>query len=370
MQRQRIMVVGQYMWPWYQEACAMALERLGCAVERFGWFGDFHSWRTGQLEPVYHSFLHRLQARIHAGPTVWKIQQRLVRRAKKIQPDIVWFYNVQLISPGIVKVLKKVLPRATFAQYANDNPFSCSAQPGLWRNFIASVPLFDVHFSFRLNNIEDYKKYGARTVHLLRAYFIPNEDYPVPRREIPNRFKCDVVFAGHYEADDRVQMLEAICHAGLQLNLYGGGWDKALSRLRPDSPLRKKYPINPVTGQDYRKAICGSKVALCFLSTLNRDTYTRRSFQIPAMKTTMLSQYTADLQDLYVENKEIVFFRNKAETVHKLKTLLKNETWRRSVAEAGYAKVYNAGHDVQSRMRVWLEQIEHWQKSNLEKHSH
>ena len=37
----KILIVGDYMWDWYQEACAKALELLGCNVNRFGWFEDF-----------------------------------------------------------------------------------------------------------------------------------------------------------------------------------------------------------------------------------------------------------------------------------------------------------------------------------------
>jgi len=350
----RILLVGDYMWPWYQEICATALESLGCEVERFGWFADFRHWRDGHTEPFYHSLWHRIQARYHTGPTVWKIEKRLLHWAATFQPEIVWFYNVHLISPSVVKAMRQALPRTTFVQYANDNPFSASARPGLWRNFLASIPLFDVHFSYRLNNIADYQRCGAQSIHLLRSYFIPEEDYPVAQEAIPARFKCDVVFAGHYEDDGRVEMLEAISHAGYRLNLFGGGWDAALPNLNADSPLRAKYPISPVTKADYRYAICGAKVALCFLSTLNHDTYTRRSFQIPAMEVAMLSQYTDDLATLYRPDTEAVFFRDKQELIAKLAQLLGDNAWRQSVAKAGYAKVYAAGHDVDNRMRQFL----------------
>ena len=353
----RVLIVGDYMWPWYQEVCATALEKHGCEVVRFGWFDDFRHRREGRSEPFYHSLWHRIQYRLHTGPTVWQIYRRLKRQAAAVRPDIVWFYNVQLIAPSVVKALKTALPNAIFVQYANDNPFSAAAKPGLWRNYLSSIPLFDVHFSYRLNNIADYQRFGAQSIHLLRSYFIPEEDYPVAQDEVPARFKCDVVFAGHYENDGRVELLEAICQAGYRLNLFGGGWDAALPKLQADSPLRAKYPISPVTNADYRYAICGAKVGLCFLSTLNHDTYTRRSFQIPAMEVAMLSQYTDDLATLYMPDTEAVFFRDKQELIAKLAKLLGDDSWRQSVAKAGYAKVYAAGHDVTSRMKVWLNDL-------------
>jgi len=258
-----------------------------------------------------------------------------------------------------------LIPCATFCQYANDNPFNKAAKPGLWRNYLASIKYFDLNFSYRHNNIWDYHRYGAKNVHLLRAYFIPAVDYPEPLNTIPERFKYDVVFAGHYEDDGRVEMLEAICETGFNLRLYGGGWDAALLRLRADSPLRAQFPVSPVTGAEYRYAICGAKVALCFLSTLNHDTYTRRSFQIPAMKTAMLSQYTDDLATLFKPDEEAMFFRDKIELLDKLKLLIGDPAIRASIAEAGYRRIYADGHDVRARMGAWLKETLQWRANNV-----
>ena len=71
----------------------------------------------------------------------------------------------------------------------------------------------------------------------------------------------------------------------------------------------------------------------------------------------MLSQYTDDLAGLYEEDKEVVFFRSQTELLDKLNRLLSDDPWRVSVADAGYAKVYAAGNDVESRMRLWLFQV-------------
>jgi len=354
---QRVLLVGEYMWPWYQEACADALERQGCTVSRFGWVNDFYIWDDGCSEPRYRTIMHRVQYRLKTGPTVWRIEKKLLREAEEFNPSIVWFYNVQLIRPTVVRKMRQMLPNAIFVQYANDNPFSTTALPRLWHHYLASIYLFDIHFVYRHNNISDYQLRGSKNIHLLRSYFILEEDYPVAQEKIPERFKCDVVFAGHYEDDGRVEMLEAICSAGYKLNLFGGGWKAAVSKLRADSPLLELYPIGPATKDDYRYAICGAKVSLCFLSTLNCDTYTRRNFQIPAMKVAMLSQYSDDLADLFVEDKEVVFFKSSQDLLVKLERLLGDKAWRDSVATSGFEKVHSAGHHVQGRMKGWLEDV-------------
>lgn len=353
----KILLVGDYSWPWYEEACAKALELKSCEVKRFGWINRFKKWLPNKSEPIYKSLFHRIQYRLFFGPTVWTIENDLQKVSIEFNPDIVWFYNVQLISPKAVLCMRRSLPNAVFCQYSNDNPFSKEAKPLLWRNYLASIKFFDIHHIYRQTNIDDYKRFGSKNIKLLRSYFIPSEDKPVDKIEIPEKFICDVVFAGHYEDDGRITLLEEICKAGFKLNLFGGGWEKAIPKLSFESPLRKYFPISPVTGKDYQFAICGAKVALCFLSKLNKDTYTRRNFQIPAMKVAMLSQHTSDLVKLFEPNKEAMFFRSSHELLGNLRNLIQDSNLRSSIAEAGYNRVYADGHDVYSRMNLWLKQV-------------
>ncbi len=351
----RILVVGDFMWPWYQEACSLALESNGNVVERFGWFDEFRYWISGKTEPKYHSFFHRLQYRFSFGPIIWSLEKKLMTRIIDFNPDVIWFFNVKIISYQIVRKIKTNLPNSILVQYSNDNPFSEHVKIGIWKKYLKSIPFFDFHFAYRLNNIDDYIKHGARQVFLLRSYFIPEEDFPVPMELIPEKFHCDIVFAGHFEDDGRVQILESICKSGFKLNLFGGGWDK--SKISQDSPLLNLFPIMPVTNDDYRFAICGAKVALCLLSTLNRDSYTRRCFQIPAMKQVLLCQYTDDMANMFIPDKEAIYFNNSVELIEKLSFLISDVAFRIQIANNGYDKVYNSGHDVNSRMKTFLNKI-------------
>ena len=267
------------------------------------------------------------------------------------------FYNVLLIPPKIILEIKKALPQTQLCQYANDDPFAKDAKFFLWNHFLNSIKYFDKHFAYRESNIQEFHKYGAKKVDLLRSYFIPEEDYPMDQSQIEDQFKCDVLFAGHYEDDSRVEFLESIMDSGYSLNLFGGGWNAALPKLRKDSPLKSKFPISPVTGDDYRQAICGSKLALCFLSKLNNDTYTRRNFQIPAMKTCMLSEYTSDLANMFLENEEVLFFKTKNEMLEKISLVIKNPDLRDKIAEKGYKRVYLDGHDVYQRAKIFLKSL-------------
>jgi spore maturation protein CgeB len=109
--------------------------------------------------------------------------------------------------------------------------------------------------------------------------------------------------------------------------------------------------VRLVWGNEYNLALCGAKVALVFLSKLNRDTYTRRTFEIPGSGTAMLSEYTDDLAELFKEGSEIEFFRNPEQMLQKISSYLGDEKRRHSIAKSGHDRVLADGHDVVSRMK-------------------
>jgi len=116
-------------------------------------------------------------------------------------------------------------------------------------------------------------------------------------------------------------------------------------------------PVRLVWGDDYNRALSGAKIALCFFSKLNRDTYTRRCFEIPATNTLLLSEYSDDLASIYREGIDAVFFRTKDEMIIKIQKYLGDYQLRSTVAASGFQRVYAEGHDVISRMKQVVEWV-------------
>ena len=123
------------------------------------------------------------------------------------------------------------------------------------------------------------------------------------------------------------------------------------------SKLIKKKKIIPVRGKDYLETLGSSKICLSFLSKMNRDVYTRRCFEIPAMKKLLLCERSEDMQEMFVEDKEAVFFSDKLELLEKVKWLLANPIIINDIAEAGFQRVYDNKGDVDSRAQQFLEII-------------
>jgi spore maturation protein CgeB len=261
----------------------------------------------------------------------------------------VFIYRGDLIRAKTIKRLKTVCPDAVLVGYNNDDPFSPRYPFWYWRHFIHAIPVYDLVLAYRLHNVSDFAGAGAARVHLLRSWFVPERDFKLDIEK-----KYDVVFVGHAEDDGRQEILETIVESGYSLGLFGPShyWE---SRLQNSAGLKHLLPVCPVWGADYNRVLNEGKVALCFFSALNRDTYTRRCFEIPASGTVMLAQYSEDLASLFTPDEEAVFFHNGEELVAKLKWLLENDDIRHRIADAGLQKVHDAGHDVNSRVRQLLD---------------
>lgn len=348
----RILIAGDWHSELHEEAVFQALLQLGHDVHRFAWHSYFQPnpgrWRlAGNL-------LKRAQNKYLTGPLIAQINRDLIARAMEIKPDVVFVYRGTHIVAHTLREIRRQVPGAIQVGYNNDDPFSPLYPRWQWRHFIKSIPEYDLVLAYRHRNLSDFAGAGARRVELLRSWYIPARNRPVPMSaDDEARYGADVVFAGHYEDDGRLALLEGMMRQGIRLRLYGPPkyWNPVIARSELLAPLG---PVRQVWGEEYNKAIAGAKMALCLLSKLNRDTYTRRCFEIPATGTLMLAPYTDDLACLFREDAEVIFFRTEHELMTKIHHYLRNPDDRRRVAAAGHKRVQADGHDIRSRMIQWL----------------
>ncbi len=341
----RWLVAGEWQYAHYEPACADALRRAGMQVERFAWAGHF-TGLSGRVE----------RWATAAGPATRRMRRALLAAAQGTDADVVLVWRGTHIDAATVQALKGGGRRRVIA-YNNDDPFSpvyaqgSFAQRRLWHTFRQAVPSYDVHFCYRPGNIAELRAAGARQVHLLMPWYVPGLD----RRLLPPpaeaaRWESDVVFIGHFEEDGRRDALLALCRAGVAVRLHGTGWGAAeLGEL-----ATYVGTVEPVRGDAYRMTLSSAKLALCFLSRLNRDRYTRRNFEIPACGTVMVTERTAELEAIFADGTEAAFFSSPAELVTVVQALLADPARRAAMAAAGLHRVEAGGHSVDGRMQQML----------------
>jgi len=353
--RLKILIAGDWHSELHEEPVFRAFEQLGHRSICFPWHSYFIP--SGPLSLPF----CKLQNKYMIGPLIGKINRDLVQRATAERPDALFVYRGTHILPDTLHSIRRSSPGTVLVGYNNDDPFSNLYPRWKWRHFLRAVPEYDLILAYRKHNLGEFKAAGARRVELLRSWFVPDRNRPVElSSDDQARYGCDVVFVGHYEDDGRVEHLREVVRLGLKLRLWGPGydWDPVLRKVRE---LKDLVPVRLVSGDEYNKALCGAKVALCFMSKLNRDTYTRRCFEIPASRVLMLSYFTEDLAGLFVPGIEADYFRSVEEMKQKLLYYLHDSAARLRLAQAGYEKVFRGGHDVVSRMQSvikWLSEIQ------------
>ena len=355
----RILVAGLFGRGVYEESYCRAFERAGHTVRRVRWGPLFTSGLAG-----------RAQFRLQLGPAVRRLNRELIEQVREFRPDVVLVWRGIFVWPETLSAIRALADRPLLLSYNNDDPFGDLRRDPIWRHHIRGLAHYDVCYVFRAQNVAEYVDAGARKAWLLRAHFDPELHHPIDlSEETRARYASDVAFIGHYDGhDQRVASIRALVRAGIQTRVYGQIRRKTvLDRLVSVALVtgRAQWPEEvvrdlgvdfrpPVEGPHYAEALNATELPLSFLSVGNRDTYTRRCFEVPACRRPLVSIRTDDLESLFVDGREAVFFSTPAELVAKARSLLDDPEARRQIADAGYARVYRDGHDIDSRAAEML----------------
>ena len=345
----KIVIAGNWCWPQYEKAFSKALIDIGHEIVPF---------RTSDF---FNGFAGKEQEAIPIpGSAMLRLNFSLLRFLHREKPDMFLAWRCTHLFPLTVNAINKM--GISSVSYNNDDPFGPVAHGNvpwhhrlLWFWYKRALKYFRRNFFYRQVNVVEAKQLGASHAALLLPYFMPWQDRPFSLTESEKtQFACDVVFVGHYEADERVNYLRALVHAGLSVKLFGG-------KYWTPEVLGDMYsyfaPVIPAEGENYSKALCGAKICLAFLSKLNRDTYTRRCFEIPAHGCVMLAERTDSLLGMFEEDREACFFSSSEELVTKAKWLLENPDMARKIGKAGLERVWADGHDVKSRAAEFISAI-------------
>ncbi len=329
----------------YAPAWVRGLRELGVEARSWDWTKSLSAGLIGRLE-----------RRLLIGPGIARVKRELLLRAAESPTEVVLLYALGAIDAPTVKALVR---QHWVAGYHNDDPFGTYRdKPGL-RAWKRALPHFHSHHVFRRKNVAEYQDCGVQRVKELRHFFLPWLHRPTSLAGTDKGyFQSEIVFVGHAEPDARMQYLAAVLGAGLPVRVHGGS--KLWRRHLPASLRRALGPIRPVYGQDYVKTIAGAKICLAFFSRANRDDYTTRVFEIPAIGGFLMCERTPIMQELYREDVEAAMFSSEDELVRKCRWYLQHDRERQEVAAAGQRRCNTGGYDAVSRMRQWLHDTQRW----------
>jgi len=247
------------------------------------------------------------------------------------KPDVIFFYRTNLIQTATIKKIKRTRPNVKFILYHNDNPYEGIFNSIRYHFFLKLIPFMDLVYCYRESNFKQAIERGAKNVKL----FLPHYSSKIHHKDtgVDMAKMNDVVFIGHYEKDGRDEYIDVLVKNNIDVKIFGSDvWVKIAKK--------KGWPTNIISknvyNDDYRKTIAFAKIGLCFLSKKHKDCYTRRCFEIPAIGTLLLSEYTEELDNLFKENVGAVFFRTPNDLLNKVIELLANDSQREEISISGY----------------------------------
>ena len=277
------------------------------------------------------------------------INRQIADAFEKQHFHLLWVEKGTLVKSSTLIWIKKRQPECRLAHLNPDDPFG-SFRKG-WSRFLKTIPLYDIHFVARTQNMAEYAGFGARRVVPYDRSYSKELHRPIAlTAQEEERYRVPVGFVGTY-AHDRARMIAGLIENGIPVAVYGNEWPNR----RYWNIVGPHYRGPSRFGGEYAKIINGMGLALHFLRRENRDEQDSRTFEIPACRVCMIAERSRKHEELFQEDREAVFFETPDELLEKVRFYLAHPEQAKSIAEAGYRRCIESGYDHHSRMSALTE---------------
>jgi spore maturation protein CgeB len=301
-----------------EEVYGRGFSAFGSEVQHFSWKAAASSLDSGSL-------WDKVAWRLAWQPLAKLANQKLLDAANQFQPDLTLVISPLLINPDSILALQQ---HGLVFVFFTDNPVDAHhTHTNAWvqRGFA----LWDAAFIWSQELVERLIANGGKKVCF--HPFCSDIEYHFPKRQTNPVY--DVAFIGNWDASrKREQYLKAIAH--YRLGLWGSNYWNTHCK----EPALKGLCQGMCSYTEIPEILGSAKMGLNILRPQNEEGHNIRTYEIPATGTLMLSERSQVLMNLFVEDKEAVYFSNPDELIQKLEYLLQNPTVIESIAEAGYKK--------------------------------
>jgi len=310
----KILIIGQNL-------------NLGSTEEVYGrGFSSFEvEYFTWQQNLPNLSLVNKLARRLAWQPLAQIANAKLLTFAKQWKPDLTLVVSPLLLQPSTIFALKEY---GKVFVFFTDNPLDGHhTHSNAWVR--EGFALWDAVFIWSQQLVSKLEKNGVK-----RAYFHPfcaDTHYHFPLSQKDPSY--DVAFIGNWDGSrKREYYLKAL--EGYRLGLWGTDYWQTRCQ---ETSLKGLYQGN-CSYQDIPKILGSAKIGLNILRPQNEGGHNIRTYEIPATATLMLSERSQTLLDLFIEDREAVYFSTPEELKQKVSYLLQNPTLAQSIARSGYEK--------------------------------
>jgi spore maturation protein CgeB len=205
-------------------------------------------------------------------------------------------------------------------------------------------------------------EFGIRDLQHVRHGFDPEVHRPLMLSAAQRKhYECDVSFVGCWSRENEDSILHILRQlSGLTVRVFGPGWNYASNELKQRMGSNLK---GGAFGDELAIVYCASRVNLGLLrraagNAAIFDQTTARTFQIPATRSFMLHEDTAEVRSFFREGEEILLFAGNDDLVGKIDVALKDEDLRMRICRQGYERCLAEPYDYSSSARSVLRYFE------------
>lgn len=280
-----------------------------------------------------------------------KVNVKIKKEVINSMPDIIWIEKGNTIFPWTLKKIKQVSPEITIVSYSEDDMYA-SHNRSLYYRY--GLKYYDFVFTTKSYNCDqsELPTLGARRVIFVDKSYDTYQHKPIDlSAEDLSKYGSEVGFIGAFE-EERAASILYLARKGVKVRVWGTEWHK-MTINHPNLILEN----HPVYGLEYVKAICATRINLCFLRKMNRDLQTDRTMEIPACQGFMLAERTEEHLRLFTEGEEAAYFGSNEELLQKVRYYLIHEEERQKIAHAGRKRCVDSGYSHHERLKFMLSKV-------------
>lgn len=280
-----------------------------------------------------------------------KINDLLLIKVKEIKPDLIliikgWFY-----SPKIIKKIKEVEPNSKLICFYWDNPFN-TWHHSTSNNWVReSIPFYDFYFIPKRFLLKKLEEQGAKKVFYLPCGCDPEVHYPIEVKDLREKeyYGSDIAFIGTWDKEREWWLSHLVDY---NLKIWGNDWNRA------NRKLQSKWMKKPAYGEEFAKICSASKIILNIIRKQDKTSHNMKTFEIPACKGFILSNYEEEAVEFFPENTVAVYYKNVDDLKTKINFYLINGSERSIMVDNAYKTLINGRHSYEDRIKNMLKLIE------------
>jgi spore maturation protein CgeB len=332
--------------------CHRALEQLGHTVTRL------ECGRRTNAQPSIRERLRRKQV----GPRQFNLERLyeanrqdnldLVRVCTQERPDVVLLIRGDVYLPETVHFLTDYLETPVLNW--------CGDDPTWFPNILGCLRLYTRFYIVDPSYLPLACQMGARGPVYLPHAADPDAYQPYTlSAEEEQDLACDVIFVGDSrhvmghlpENWHRADTVEAVARLGVDLRVYGKGWESLPDNYKVKDSVRGRtlLPAERVA-RSYRAA----GIVLNVHHPQLPQGCNQRTFEAPACGSFTLVDHRSELSTLFVPEKEIAVFHDATDLQAKVQHYLAHEDERVAIAARGRERVLDQ-HTYIHRMKALLQ---------------